>query len=397
MVDRSVARETKGAAAGVSAEDFARLLARLGPFEPNPVIAVAVSGGPDSMALALLLDEWASHRDARVEAITVDHGLRPESATEAAQVGHWLAARRATRHTILRWTEPKPDSGLQAAARAARYRLLTEYCRTEGILHLCLAHHLDDQIETRAMRAARQSGPSGLAGMSALREWGGVRLLRPLLGLTKHALQATLAARGQDWIEDPSNRDPAFERARLRQREVDQDPRDAVPTLHRAGLERQRLESDAAARLCADLTIHDSGWASLDPAALLDGGPAAALALAWLLQTVGGTEYPVAPDRRVDGLARVRTLGASGFTLGGCYLLLRAGRLQVCRDWGAIGDTIPVQPGIRLFWDRRFEIEMPRELDLGPGVTIARLGELGIRSLGRAPEKSEAGSGDSMP
>ena len=77
--------------------------------------------------------------------------------------------------------------------------------------------------------------------------------------------------------------------------------------------------------------------------------------------------------------------------------MLRAGRLQVCRDWGAIGDAIPVQPGIRLFWDRRFEIEMPRELDLGPGVTIARLGERGIRSLGRAPEKSEAGSGDSMP
>ncbi|HVZ00121.1 MAG TPA: tRNA lysidine(34) synthetase TilS, partial [Dongiaceae bacterium] len=240
-------------AAGVPAEHFARLIARLGPFEPKPVVAVAVSGGPDSMALALLLDEWAGHRGGRVEAISVDHGLRPESAAEAEQVGRWLAARRVTRHTILRWTGGKPEAGLQAAARAARYRLLTEHCRAEGILHLCLAHHLDDQVETRAMRAARQSGPAGLAGMSAVRDWSGVRLLRPLLGITKHALQATLVARGQDWIEDPSNRNPAFERVRWRGQAVEADPREALPALHRAGLERARLESEAAAGLCADL------------------------------------------------------------------------------------------------------------------------------------------------
>jgi len=382
-------------AEGISAEHFARLIARLGPFEPKPVVAVAVSGGSDSMALALLLDEWASHRDARIEAITVDHGLRPESTSEAAQVGRWLSARRSTRHTILHWTDPKPDSGLQAAARAARYRLLTEHCMAQGILHLCLAHHLDDQVETRAMRAARQSGPSGLAGMSALREWGGVRLLRPLLGITKQALRATLTARGQDWIEDPSNRNPAFERARLREH-ADEDPAAAMPALHRAGLERQRLESQAAARLCADLTIHDSGWASLNPAVLLDGEPASALAFAWLLQTIGGTEYPIAPDRRIEGLARVRDLGPAGFTLGGCHLSVKAGRLQICRDWGAIDEVVPVHPGMRLTWDRRFEVELPG-LDLGAGVTIARLGERGIRSLGRDPEKPEPRTGDAMP
>jgi tRNA(Ile)-lysidine synthase len=353
------------------------------------------------MALALLLDEWASHRDARIEAITIDHGLRPESAAEAVRVGHWLATRRATRHTILRWSDPKPDSGLQAAARAARYRLLTQHCIAQGILHLCLAHHLDDQIETRAMRAARQSGPSGLAGMSALREWGGVRLLRPLLGITKHTLQATLTVRGQEWIEDPSNRDLAFERGRLRERGTDQDPQDAVPALHRVGLERHRLESQAAARLCAVLTIHAAGWASLDPEVLLDGEPASALAFGGLLQTIGGTEYPVAPDRRIEGLARVRDLGSSGFTLGGCHLSKRARHLQICRDWGAIGDAVPVHPSMRppmgLTWDRRFEVEMPREIDVGSGVTIARLGERGIRSLGRDPEKPESGTGDAMP
>ncbi|HVT50484.1 MAG TPA: tRNA lysidine(34) synthetase TilS [Dongiaceae bacterium] len=382
---------------GVSAEHFARLLARLGPFEPRPAIAVAVSGGSDSMALALLLDEWAIHRDARIEAITVDHGLRPDSGAEAGQVGRWLAGRRATRHTILRWTEAKPETGIQAAARAARYRLMTEHCRAEGILHLCLAHHLDDQIETRAMRAARQSGPAGLAGMSAVREAAGVRLLRPLLGITKQALRATLAARRQDWIEDPSNRNPAFERARLREGTPGQDPRDAVPTLHRAGLERRRLESDAAARLCADLTIHDTGWASLDPAALLDGEPASALAFAGLLQAIGGTDYPIAPERRLEALARLRELGPAGFTLGGCYLSVKAGHLEICRDWGAIGEETPIHPGMRLLWDRRFAVEIPQALDGRVDLTIARLGERGIRSLGRDPEKPESGTGDAIP
>jgi tRNA(Ile)-lysidine synthase len=381
---------------GVSAEHFVRLLARLGPFEPKPVIAVAVSGGPDSMALALLLDEWASHRDARIEAITVDHRLRAEAAAEAVQVGRWLAARRVTRQTILRWTDAKPEAGIQAAARAARYRLMTEHCRAEGILHLCLAHHLDDQIETRAMRAARQSGPAGLAGMSAIREWAGVRLLRPLLGITKRALQATLTARGQAWIDDPSNRDPTFERVRLRTHPAD-DPHDAVPALHRAGLERDRLEAEAAARLCDGLQIHDAGWASLDPAIFRDTDPAALLAFAALLRALGGSEYPIASERCAEALQQLRDPAQPGFTLGGCHLSNRSGRRLVCRDWGAIGDAIPVRPGMRVLWDRRFAIEIRGDFNLEPGFTIARLGERGIQSLGRDPDKPAPGSGDSIP
>jgi tRNA(Ile)-lysidine synthase len=372
-------------------------LARLGPFEPKPVVAVAVSGGSDSMALALLLDEWASHREARIEAITIDHGLRPESATEAEQVGRWLASRRVTRHTILRWVGVKPEAGIQAAARDARYRLLTGHCREQGILHLCLAHHLDDQIETRAMRAARRSGPAGLAGMSAIRDLDGVRLLRPLLGIAKQELRATLATRSQDWIEDPSNRNPAFERGRLREHAADPDRKVALPALHRAGLERQRLEAEAAARLATGLRIEDAGWASLDPAQFSDSDPASALALARLLQVIGGAEYPIAPNRRAEALGQLHDLGAAGFTLGGCYVWMKAGRLLVCRDWGAIGQEIAVQPGTRLVWDRRFRIEVPADFDRVPGFTIARLGERGIQSLGRDPEKPKSGTGDAVP
>src|SRR5262245_11003154 len=179
-------------------------MARLGPFERAPHIAVAVSGGPDSLALTLLLAEWAQARGGRVDALTVDHRLRPESATEAAQVGRWLAPLPGVTHHILPWSDPKPETGIQAAARDARYRLLAAHCRDHAILHLCVAHHRDDQHETHRLRAGHGSGPIGLAGMSAIRPLEGVRLLRPLLGVAKAELVALLEARGQSWIADPS-------------------------------------------------------------------------------------------------------------------------------------------------------------------------------------------------
>ncbi len=146
---------------------------------------------------------------------------------------------------------------------------------------------------------------------------------------------------------------------------------------------RRRL----AARLCDGLLIHDAGWASLDPAILGDAAPAAALALAWLLQTLGGTEYPIAPERRTEALEQLRDPAQPGFTLGGCYLSFRSGRLLVCRDWGAAGGAAPVHPGMRVLWDRRFVLEIPGDFSGEPGFTIARLGERGIQSLGRDPEK----------
>ena len=384
-----------GQLTGLSAERFARLFARLGPFEPRPVVVVAVSGGPDSLALTLLLDEWAGHRGARIEAITVDHALRPESAEEADQVGRWLGGCANTRHTVLRWIDAKPAQGLQEAARNARYRLLTEHCRANGFLHLCLAHHLDDQIETRAMRAARQSTPYGLAGMSAIHEWNGVRLLRPLLGISKKELKETLVTRGQPWIEDPSNRNPSFERARLRNCAATIGRAEALTALHRAGLERRRLEGESAARLCDALQLHEAGWATIDGAAFGEDD-ASALAFARLLRAIGGTEFLLDPARRLEGLARIRRPGFSGFTLGGCYIIPWGGRLLVCRDWGAIAGPVPIPPSRSLLWDRRFALHLPAELPADGTFTIARLGESGIRQLGQATERPQM-EGEGVP
>ena len=388
------------AGSALSPEHFARLLARLGPFERAPHLAVGVSGGPDSMALALLLAEWAHCRNGHLDALTVDHRLRDGSTAEAEQVGRWLANLPGVTHRILTWSEPKPETGIQAAARAARYGLLAAHCRAHAILHLCTAHHRDDQHETHRLRAGHGSGALGLAGMSAIRPLDGVRLLRPLLGVAKADLVALLAARDQAWISDPSNSNPAFERARLRaSAERETDARDDA-ALHRLGLERQRLEAEAATTLAESLVVHAAGWAALNLDAFAET-PSANLAFGWVLQSLGGNDYPVSEDRRSEALARIRSDAAADFTLGGCHLRRHGAGLEIYRDWGAIRHRVTLDPGtnglgIRSLWDGRFDVTGPPERSPNSGLTIARLGEHGLRQLGRLGH-SQAGYGIPEP
>ena len=172
--------------------DIAALMAPLGPFERPPSIAVAVSGGSDSLGLGLLLAEWVRDRGGQLIVLTVDHGLRAEAATECAHVAEIFAAIPNCSAHVLRWHGEKPEHGLQAAARAARYALLADWCRAHGVLHLAVGHTAEDQAETVAMRQAHGSGPLGLAGMAALRPEAGVRLLRPLLPVSRPAIR--------DWL-----------------------------------------------------------------------------------------------------------------------------------------------------------------------------------------------------
>ncbi len=191
-------------------------MAALGSFEDCPRVAVAVSGGGDSLALLHLIQEWARGCGGETIALTVDHGLRAGSSLEALQVAAWCSALKCE-HAILRWRDPPVDmAGLQAQARAARYRLLDDACRDRGILHLAVAHHRDDQAETILLRLAQGSGVDGLAGMAAITELDHVRLLRPLLKFSSATLKDICRARGQEWIEDPTNTALRFARPRLR-------------------------------------------------------------------------------------------------------------------------------------------------------------------------------------
>ena len=182
---------------------------------PDTRIGIAVSGGPDSLALLLLAN---AARPARVEAATVDHGLRPESANEAAMVAD-LCDRLGLPHRTLLADWPKaPAANVQAAARAMRYRLLNEWAIERGLAAIATAHHADDQAETLLMRLLRGSGVGGLGGPRARRALSEqVLLLRPLLGWRKAELEALVRAAGLTPVDDPSNYDPKHDRSRIRQ------------------------------------------------------------------------------------------------------------------------------------------------------------------------------------
>jgi tRNA(Ile)-lysidine synthase len=197
----------------VSSADIDALFA---PFGRAKALLIAVSGGPDSTALLLMAAEWAKRRGKpRIEAATVDHGLRPESANEAKAVGE-ICVRLGVGHRVLQWKGVKPTSRLQERAREARYRLLVDHAKAIGADALMTAHHADDQAETVLFRLLRGSGVAGLRGMDLTTARDGVTVARPLIGLKKRDLIAFANARGAPFIDDPSNTDPRFARTRLR-------------------------------------------------------------------------------------------------------------------------------------------------------------------------------------
>jgi len=199
----------------ISAKDAKHLFA---DWKGAPAIVLAVSGGPDSIALMWLAARWrrALARGPDLIAVTVDHGLRPEAAREARDVKR-LAQSLDLPHRTLRWTGAKPKTGLPAAARSARYRLLAQAARQSHATHILTAHTRDDQAETLLMRLLRGSGIAGLAAMARESERDGVFLARPFLDVSKSQLIATLKKAGIGFADDPTNRDVSFTRPRLRE------------------------------------------------------------------------------------------------------------------------------------------------------------------------------------
>jgi tRNA(Ile)-lysidine synthase len=202
------------------------------PFEIRSGLLVAVSGGPDSMALLLLVARWANVlRRPPVFCATVDHGLRPNARAEAVQVATW-ARDAGVPHAILSWDGPKPETRIQESARDARYALLETHAADVGADTLLTAHHADDQAETILFRLTRGSGVAGLAGMAREMKRGELYHARPLLDFSKADLVAVCEALGQAFVTDPSNVDPRFARTGLRA---------LAETLEQQGLSREEI------------------------------------------------------------------------------------------------------------------------------------------------------------
>jgi tRNA(Ile)-lysidine synthase len=370
----------------LTAGEFAAALASVAHFETHPFLAVAVSGGPDSLALTILADRWARDKQGGICALTVDHGLRPESSAEIRLLQGWLSV-RAIRHEVLAWSGDKPTSGIQEAAREARYRMLARWCRENGCLHLLTAHHREDQIETHLIRRRAHSGPDGLAGMSVIRELADCRLLRPLLNVSRDRLLASLHTECQPFITDPSNCDPVFERSRLRGGDgaapAAADFRPLIEGIRALGYERAARERTGNVLLARAVTVHPAGFAVIDPAAVLAmSREMAERVLSAVTSTIGGGRYP--PRReRVARFREVLVGGAwRGHTLGGCRFVNWRKHILVLRELAAAQEPARLMPGTSISWDRRFRIRLPRAAS--EPVTVGYLGLAGVAELHRS-------------
>jgi len=199
--------------------------------------AVAVSGGPDSMALAYALSQWCVKNNIMLHVLTVDHGLREESKREAQKVAKWVQAQSLENmaHHILTWEGDKPENAIMEEARDARYALMAEHCKAHNIKTLFVAHHQDDQAETFLIRLAKGSGLDGLAGMDEVRQYDDtVNMVRPFLSCLKQNLIDFCEVNNVDYIDDPSNENTQYLRPRLRK---------SMEVLNAEGLTSERLET----------------------------------------------------------------------------------------------------------------------------------------------------------
>ncbi|MEZ5917210.1 MAG: tRNA lysidine(34) synthetase TilS [Parvularculaceae bacterium] len=347
----------------LTAAGFRAIWGRLGA--PRRVV-IALSGGADSTALAHLCAPLHASGDAEILALTVDHGLRAGAAEEARRASGYARA-LGVPHRVLTWDGEKPTSGVQAAARAARYRLLIGAAENFGASTIMTAHHADDQAETVLMRMKRGAGPRGLSAMAetsfvAAGAGPAMVLARPLLAYRKRDLVGLLRAHGHPFIEDPSNADPAFERVRVRHAlAAGAGPGfDALIEMSRraaaVAVDDERRERAAFDDL--DGRFHPWGGASfLSRDGLADAGLAARL-----IHAVGGGAHRPHHDRARAAMG----VAASGHraSLGGTLIRPWRGRTWVLREPAAVlgragvapAGVVRLAPGARTCWDGRFVV-----------------------------------------
>ncbi len=365
------------------------ILNALEPLAAERKLALAVSGGADSVALMLMAHRWrllVGPGAPAVVILTVDHGLRPESGGEAAWVGR-AATALGFDHNTLAWTGVKPAAGLQVAARRARYDLLSAHCQVHDISCLATAHHLDDQAETLLMRLGRGSGVDGLAAIPQSGLWAGIRIYRPLLDFPKARLTASLEAAGHGWLEDPSNRSQDFERNRIRkvleQLEGLGFARDRLAlTARRMRRAQEALDRGAERFLSEAARLDQAGFVTLDSQAFRDAPDEIALrGLSRALMAVGGSPEPPRLNRLEALVEALRGNDVRSRTLTGCRIVPEGGQIRLLRETGRGGlPEIRLAPGRYGLWDRRFRV---RATGGGEELTVRALGTKGFAELRR--------------
>lgn len=378
-------------------------------LERYDLVVIGVSGGADSLCLMHLLSDWARGLgdDApELLAVTIDHQLRATSGTEAAEVAA-RAAGLGIPHRTLTWEGDKPRSGLQAEARAARYRLLEEAARGNGRAAVAVAHTQDDQAETLIMRLKRGSGVDGLSAMPRVRPLGdGVDLVRPFLSLSRARIEATLVSRGITWMSDPSNDNPAFERVRVRAaigrafEDLGLSAEVVALSAQRLGRARAALQHMTQAFIASEVSFQEGAFASLSRDAFLAlPEDLRVRVLERLLWAFGDRQEPAL-------LAQVERLGAelSGgaprrASLGGALISMGEQSIRIYREAGRLaGARVLLRPGSEVVWDGRFQVSAGSG---GAGAEAFEVGALGHASpgegAGRSVDATLADAGLALP
>ena len=317
------------------------------------VVGVAVSGGADSLCLAIHLAQLSQKHHFVLKAVTVDHQLRPESADEAKYV-HDVLAKVGVAHDILVWRGKKPTTRLEEKAREKRYELLEEWCREKGISYLFLGHHAGDQAETFWARLTRGSGLDGLAGMGECVRRNDVFLCRPLLVLDKKVFEADLQARHVQWAEDSMNTDDSYERVRWRNRQKQFDDYGLTTAVLGRSMKRlQRVREAVDFYVCRFFdTLADimpEGYALIQMQAFLQ--VPAEIRLRVLEKTIKVINPSVAVIS-LDGLEKWLEQLPKKATLGGCVLTIQKGVLFVSREASRMEKPVVVPKNKITHWDR---------------------------------------------
>lgn len=337
-------------------------------------LGVAVSGGSDSLALLVLLHGMGATDGPELHAVTVDHGLRKESAAEAKEVAR-ICAGLDVAHDTLNWTGWDGQGNLPDQARRARYRLMAGWAEEHDIKDIVIGHTANDQAETFLMRLGREAGVDGLSAMAGAWQVGSTTFHRPLLQANREALRDILRARGFEWVEDPSNDDAAYARVRARQvlktlaplgisigglSSVAQHMRDVRRTLYTYVLQAAQ---DLVRLQAGDLLIDMAGMNALPPEISRRLMQAA-------LRWVSGADY-VPRGRAMNSLMQAIAAGKD-MSLSGCLILSAGDQLRVTREYNAVA-------GLRCDWDEPWDNRWVLMGPSAPEASLAALGKTGLR------------------
>ncbi len=370
----------------ISPHVFARCMQPFFPMESAPTIAVAVSGGIDSMALCWLLHEWARNNNATIIPITVNHKLRKEADEEVRFVASIMQS-WSLKHITLDISPDQYQGNLQASARHNRYALMEQWCHEHNILHLATGHHLDDQAETYLLRLQRGSGVEGLASMPSIQYLHQLRLIRPLLSFPKSRLRATLESASVPWIEDTSNCSLHYDRNRLRHAlDTPSTPghmhKRVAMSAFACGSSRAAQEEWAATLACKYISISPLGYATLARDIFKENATIVAMIVSKLLHTIRGSKTQPRRENIETILPYFHAPSHKKSTLHGCIIHYSKtlDAFSIFRDSAMIEEEIPLPCPTQIRWDDRFSLNITAS-SLSSTAVIKALGKSGYHHI----------------